>query len=210
MRAERASFPDPNAGRQSRPFSTSARTTQADAAMSERPVPKAHLPGQRGVGRFRADDGARQALHGPTVGLRRRLAAADIAGSRAHARIWPQGRDRPGRPPAIERGLEPIAPTSKPPVRVVRRPRGRALQHRSAGWTALSGDAGQALHTAPPRATTRSPPTCACAARRNRPPRRPVVALRRALLTLPSSTPQRSCRVSRHLQVAQPVTFGHT
>ena len=75
--------------------------------------------------------------------------------------------------------------------------------------TDLVGDAGKRLHTAA-RATTRWPPTCGCgcAARSTR-----IVAalraLRRAFVDLAERHADTIMPGFTHLQVAQPVTFGH-
>ncbi len=111
---------------------------------------------------------------------------------------------------AIERGMahDPRRDRARR-IRLVARPRGRPPQHREA-----ADGAGRRRRQAPAhrraRATTRSPPTsgCGCAARSTR-SSRSSRALRRALLDLAERHADTIMPGFTHLQVAQPVTFGH-
>ena len=177
------------------------------------PPPSAATPvPSRGTwsGRFGEPMSERMERFNASVDFDRRLAAADIAGSRAHARMLAsRGVLSADDFSAIDRGLEVIE---------------REIADGSFSWqraledvhfniekrlTDLVGDAGKRLHTARSRndqvATDirlwlREAIDALCAQ---------LVAMRRALHDLAERNVDTIMPGFTHLQVAQPVTFGH-
>ncbi len=110
----------------------------------------------------------------------------------------------------IERGLDTHRGRDRAAhVRVVGRLRGRPSQHREAADGVWSETPASGC-TPGARATTRSPPTCGCgcAAPSTR-WRDQVHGLRRALIDLAERHADTIMPGFTHLQLAQPVTFGH-
>ena len=146
-----------------------------------------------------------------SVDFDRRLAPVDIAGSLAHARMLAAtGVLSADDLAAIERGMDTIrGEVERGDVPVVARSRGRPLQHREAADRARRRRRQAAAHrTLAQRPGRHRPP--AVAARRDRragrasshrcAARSSTLAETHAATIMPGYT---------HLQVAQPVTFGH-
>ena len=207
--AQRRSLPAPR--RQARAValqpSAAARTDRRMAAAEPSPAAAGGWSG-----RFGEPVSERVKRYTASVDFDRRLADADIAGSLAHARMLAAV----GRPRAATTSPRSSAGMADDPrrdrarrIRVVARPRGRPPQHREAADRARRRRRQAPAHRRA-RATTRSPPTSGsgCAARSTRSSRSSPrcaarfidLAERHADTIMPGFT---------HLQVAQPVTFGH-
>jgi argininosuccinate lyase len=191
-------------------------------AMSDAPLPR--RPPRRGPapagdalpsggtwsGRFSEAMSARMQRFNASVDFDRRLAEADIAGSLAHARMLAatgviDGADLD----AIERGLAQIRDEIAHGTFEWKRELEDVHFNIERRLTDLVGDAGKRLHTARSRndqvATDvrlwlREAIDALCAQ---------VIALRRALLALAEAHADTIMPGYTHLQVAQPVTFGH-
>ena len=146
-----------------------------------------------------------------SVGFDQRLAAADIAGSLAHAEMLAaQGVISADDHAAIQRGMAPdLGRHRRRALRVEARARGRAPEHRGAA-DATGGRRGQApAHRAlaqRPGGHRRAP----VAARRDRPPGAAAGRACSAPWWLrPNRTRETILPGFTHLQVAQPVSFAH-
>jgi len=182
------------------------------AAMSERPAPESNTVPATGAwsGRFSEPMTERVKRYTASVDFDRRLAAADIAGSRAHARMLAaQGVIGQDDLAAIERGLDTIATD----IDAGRFEWSRDLEdvhfNIERRLTALVGDAGKRLHTA--RSRNDQVATDVRLWLRGEIDRLAdlLVALRRALIDLAEQHAATIMPGFTHLQVAQPVTFGH-
>ena len=145
-----------------------------------------------------------------SVDFDRRLAAVDIAGSLAHARMLAAvGVLEPGDLAAIERGMEAIRGEIERGEFTWSRDLEDVHLNIEKRLTALVGDAGKRLHTARSRNDQVATDIRlwlrgeidALAAQ--------LSALRRALLDLAAAHADTIMPGFTHLQVAQPVTFGH-
>ena len=183
----------------------------SDPASAETPNAATPVP-PRGTwsGRFGDAMSERMQRFNASVEFDRRLAVADIAGSRAHARMLAARAVLSADDlAAIERGLAIIEREIADGAFVWQRALEDVhfnIEHR---LTALVGDAGKRLHTARSRndqvATDirlwlRDAIDALCAQ---------LVAMRRALLDLAARYAEAIMPGFTHLQVAQPVTFGH-
>ena len=140
-----------------------------------------------------------------------RLADADIAARWRTRGCWRRAASSPATDLADDRarhGDDPRRDRARR-IRVVARPRGRAPQHREAADRARRRRRQAPAHRRV-RATTRSRPTCGCGcATRSTTSACSSTALRRALLDLAERHADTIMPGFTHLQVAQPVTFGH-
>ena len=180
--------------------------------MSERPAPESNTIPAAGAwsGRFSEPMTERVKRYTASVDFDQRLAAADIAGSRAHARMLAaQGVIGQDDLAAIERGLDTIAAD----IDAGRFEWSRDLEdvhfNVERRLTALVGDAGKRLHTA--RSRNDQVATDVRLWLRGEIDRLAdlLVALRRALIDLAEQHAATIMPGFTHLQVAQPVTFGH-
>jgi argininosuccinate lyase len=206
-------LPDPNAGRRIPTiFDKRPGRRKPIAAMSERSSPDSDPVPATGAwsGRFSEPMTERVKRYTASVDFDRRLAAADIAGSRAHARMLAaQGVIGADDVAAIERGLDTIAAD----IDAGRFEWSRDLEdvhfNIERRLTALVGDAGKRLHTA--RSRNDQVATDVRLWLRGEIDRLAdlLVALRRALIDLAEQHAATIMPGFTHLQVAQPVTFGH-
>jgi len=206
-------LPDPNAGRRIPTiFDKRPGRRKLIAAMSERPTPESNTIPAAGAwsGRFSEPMTERVKRYTASVDFDQRLAAADIAGSRAHARMLAaQGVIGQDDLAAIERGLDTIAAD----IDAGRFEWSRDLEdvhfNVERRLTALVGDAGKRLHTA--RSRNDQVATDVRLWLRGEIDRLAdlLVALRRALIDLAEQHVATIMPGFTHLQVAQPVTFGH-
>jgi len=153
---------------------------------------------------------ARMQRFNASVDVDQRLAAADIAGSLAHARMLAaQGILHADDLAAIERGLASIAAD----IEAGRFEWSRELEdvhfNIERRLTALVGDAGKRLHTARSRNDQVATDLRLWLRERIDALVAQVVALRHALLDLAERHADTIMPGYTHLQVAQPVTFGH-
>ena len=183
-----------------------APTPPADTPNAATPVP----PHGTWSGRFAEPMSERMQRFNASVDFDQRLARADIAGSLAHARMLAaQGILSHDDLAAIERGLAAI---------------GREIDSGEFQWqraledvhfnierrlTALVGDAGKRLHTARSRNDQVATDVRLWLRGAIDALRDSVAALRRALLDLAERHADTVMPGFTHLQVAQPVTFGH-
>jgi len=161
-------------------------------------------------GRFGEPMSERMQRFNASVDFDRRLASADIAGSRAHARMLAaQQILTTDDLAAIERGLALIEHEIATGEFVWQRALEDVHFNIERRLTTLVGDAGKRLHTARSRndqvATDirwwlRESTDSLCAQ---------LIALRRALLDLAERHADTIMPGFTHMQVAQPVTFGH-
>jgi argininosuccinate lyase len=176
-----------------------------------RDKPYAGAPSERGwSGRFGEPVSERMQRFNASVDFDRRLASADIAGSLAHARMLAAtGVLSAADLAAIERGLREIEGEIERGEFVWTRALEDVhlnIEHR---LTALVGDAGKRLHTARSRNDQVATDTRlwlrgavdALAVQ--------LRALRKALIDLAEKHADTIMPGFTHLQVAQPVTFGH-
>ena len=161
-------------------------------------------------GRFSEPVSERVKRYTASVDFDRRLAAVDIAGSLAHARMLAAVGVLPAADlAAIERGLEAIRgeiergefPWSRDQEDVHLN-----IEHR---LTALAGDAGKRLHTARSRNDQVATDLRLWLRGAIDDVAGDLSALRRALLDLAERHAETIMPGFTHLQVAQPVTFGH-
>ena len=167
-------------------------------------------PAQGWSGRFSEPVDERVKRYTASVDFDRRLAAVDIAGSLAHARMLTAvGVLAAADLAAIERGMETIRGEIERGEFIWSRDLEDVHFNIERRLTALVGDAGKRLHTARSRndqvATDirlwlRGEIDALCGALRD---------LRRALLDLAATHADTIMPGFTHLQVAQPVTFGH-
>jgi argininosuccinate lyase len=183
-----------------------APSAPADTPNAATPVP----PSGTWSGRFGEPMSERMQRFNASVGFDQRLAHADIAGSLAHARMLAaQGILARDDLAAIERGLATIE---------------REIDGGSFQWqraledvhlnierrlTALVGDAGKRLHTARSRNDQVATDVRLWLRGAIDALRDSIAALRRALLDLAERHADTIMPGFTHLQVAQPVTFGH-
>ena len=183
-----------------------APTPPADTPNAATPVP----PHGTWSGRFAEPMSERMQRFNASVDFDQRLARADIAGSLAHARMLAaQGILPRNDLAAIERGLAAI---------------GREIDSGEFQWqraledvhfnierrlTALVGDAGKRLHTARSRNDQVATDVRLWLRGEIDALRDSIAALRRALLDLAERHADTVMPGFTHLQVAQPVTFGH-
>jgi len=183
-----------------------APTPPADTPNAATPVP----PHGTWSGRFAEPMSERMQRFNASVDFDQRLARADIAGSLAHARMLAaQGILPRDDLAAIERGLAAI---------------GREIDSGEFQWqraledvhfnierrlTALVGDAGKRLHTARSRNDQVATDVRLWLRGEIDALRDSIAALRRALLDLAERHADTVMPGFTHLQVAQPVTFGH-
>ena len=183
-----------------------APTPPADTPNAATPVP----PHGTWSGRFAEPMSERMQRFNASVDFDQRLARADIAGSLAHARMLAaQGILSHDDLAAIERGLAAI---------------GREIDSGEFQWqraledvhfnierrlTALVGDAGKRLHTARSRNDQVATDVRLWLRGEIDALRDSIAALRRALLDLAERHADTVMPGFTHLQVAQPVTFGH-
>jgi argininosuccinate lyase len=175
------------------------------------PPPDTHPPARTlWSGRFAEPMSERMQRFNASVDFDRRLAAADIAGSRAHARMLAAQRIiSPEDAQAIERGLTDIE---------------RAIERGEFDWdraledvhfnierrlTERIGDAGKRLHTARSRNDQVATDLRLWLRDAIDALDRQIVALRRALLDVASQHVETIMPGFTHMQVAQPVTFAH-
>jgi len=177
------------------------------------PPPKAATPvppdGTRS-GRFGEPMSARMQRFNASVDFDRRLAQADIAGSRAHAAMLAaQGIIGDDDLRAIERGLAQIEREIESGEFEWRRELEDVHFNIERRLTALVGDAGKRLHTA--RSRNDQVATDVRLWLRDSIDRlvAQLDALRRALVDLAARHADTIMPGFTHLQVAQPVTFGH-
>ena len=182
-----------------------------DPAHPEAPNPATPVPpGGTWSGRFAEPMSERMQRFNASVDFDRRLAQADIAGSRAHARMLAaRSVLTPDDLAAIERGLATIEREIADGTFAWQRAYEDVHFNIERRLTALVGDAGKRLHTARSRndqvATDirlwlREAIDALCAQ---------AIALRRALQDLAERHADAIMPGFTHLQVAQPVTFGH-
>ena len=167
-------------------------------------------PGGTWSGRFAEPMTERMQRFNASVDVDRRLAAVDIAGSRAHARMLAaQGVISAADEAAIEQGLTTIEREIADGRFAWRRADEDVHFNIERRLTTLIGDAGKRLHTARSRndqvATDlrlwlRDAIDALCTQ---------TVAMRRALQDLAERHVDTIMPGFTHLQVAQPVTFGH-
>jgi argininosuccinate lyase len=183
-----------------------APSAPADTPNAATPVP----PSGPWSGRFGEPMSERMQRFNASVDFDQRLAHADIAGSLAHARMLAaQGILARDDLAAIERGLATIE---------------REIDGGSFQWqraledvhlnierrlTALVGDAGKRLHTARSRNDQVATDVRLWLRGAIDALRDSIAALRRALLDLAERHADTIMPGFTHLQVAQPVTFGH-
>jgi argininosuccinate lyase len=183
-----------------------APSAPADTPNAATPVP----PSGTWSGRFGEPMSERMQRFNASVDFDQRLAHADIAGSLAHARMLAaQGILARDDLAAIERGLATIE---------------REIDGGSFQWqraledvhlnierrlTALVGDAGKRLHTARSRNDQVATDVRLWLRGAIDALRGSIAALRRALLDLAERHADTIMPGFTHLQVAQPVTFGH-
>jgi argininosuccinate lyase len=183
-----------------------APSAPADTPNAATPVP----PSGTWSGRFGEPMSERMQRFNASVDFDQRLAHADIAGSLAHARMLAaQGILARDDLAAIERGLATIE---------------REIDGGSFQWqraledvhlnierrlTALVGDAGKRLHTARSRNDQVATDVRLWLRGAIDALRDSIAALRRALLDLAERPADTIMPGFTHLQVAQPVTFGH-
>jgi len=184
----------------------SSRPDTGETPNAATPVP----PHGTWSGRFAEPMSERMQRFNASVDFDRRLAAADVAGSRAHARMLAAQRILSADDlAAIERGLDVIEREIADGTFDWQRAHEDVHLNIERRLTSLVGDAGKRLHTARSRndqvATDvrlwlRGAIDGVCAQ---------LVALRRALQDLALSNVDTIMPGFTHLQVAQPVTFGH-
>jgi argininosuccinate lyase len=188
-----------------RPFSNPRSHVMADSDPSQKRSP----PGGWS-GRFSEPVSDLVKRYTASVDFDRRLAAVDIAGSLAHARMLAAvGVLEPGDLAAIERGMEAIRGEIERGEFTWSRDFEDVHLNIEKRLTALVGDAGKRLHTARSRNDQVATDIRlwlrgeidALAAQ--------LSALRRALLDLATGHADTIMPGFTHLQVAQPVTFGH-
>jgi argininosuccinate lyase len=183
-----------------------APSAPADTPNAATPVP----PSGTWSGRFGEPMSERMQRFNASVDFDQRLAHADIAGSLAHARMLAaQGILARDDLAAIERGLATIE----------REIAGGSFQWQRAledvhlnierRLTALVGDAGKRLHTARSRNDQVATDVRLWLRGAIDALRDSIAALRRALLDLAERHADTIMPGFTHLQVAQPVTFGH-
>jgi len=170
------------------------------------PVP----PSGTWSGRFAEPMSERMQRFTASIDFDKRLAAVDIAGSRAHARMLSaSGILSEADVAAIERGLAAIEREIAEGAFKWQREREDVHLNIEARLTELVGDAGKRLHTARSRndqvATDirlwlRDAIDRVCDA---------LTSMRKALLDLAERNSDTIMPGFTHLQVAQPVTFGH-
>ena len=188
-----------------------ARPPKAPADPARPPNSDRSLPsGGTWSGRFAEPMTARMQRFNASVDVDQRLAAADIAGSLAHARMLAaQGILHADDLAAIERGLASIAAD----IEAGRFEWSRELEdvhfNIERRLTALVGDAGKRLHTARSRNDQVATDLRLWLRERIDALVAQVVALRHALLDLAERHADTIMPGYTHLQVAQPVTFGH-
>jgi argininosuccinate lyase len=184
----------------------SSRPDTAETPNAATPVP----PHGTWSGRFAEPMSERMQRFNASVDFDRRLAAADVAGSRAHARMLAAQQILSADDlAAIERGLDVIEREIVDGAFVWQRAHEDVHLNIERRLTSLVGDAGKRLHTARSRndqvATDlrlwlRDAIDGVC---------EQLVALRRALQDLALRNVDTIMPGFTHLQVAQPVTFGH-
>jgi argininosuccinate lyase len=184
----------------------SSRPDTSEAPSAATPVP----PHGTWSGRFAEPMSERMQRFNASVDVDRRLAAVDIAGSRAHARMLAaRGIISADDLAAIERGLATIEREIADGTFAWQRALEDVHFNIERRLTTLIGDAGKRLHTARSRndqvATDvrlwlREAIDAVCAR---------LIALRRALQDLAERNVDTIMPGFTHLQVAQPVTFGH-
>ena len=175
------------------------------------PIPATPVPpGGTWSGRFGEPMSERMQRFNASVDFDQRLARADIAGSRAHARMLADRRILSADDlEAIERGLAIIEHEIESGAFVWQRALEDVHLNIERRLTALVGDAGKRLHTARSRNDQVATDIRlwlreaidALAAR--------LVAMRRALQDVAERHADTIMPGFTHLQVAQPVTFGH-
>jgi argininosuccinate lyase len=180
--------------------------------MSERNPPDRETPLAAGAwsGRFAEAVSERVKRYTASVDFDRRLARADIAGSRAHARMLSaQGVIGAGDLADIERGLDAIAADIESGRFAWSRDLEDVHFNVERRLTEIVGEAGKRLHTA--RSRNDQVATDVRLWLRDEIDRLGdlLVALRHALLDLAETHAATIMPGFTHLQVAQPVTFGH-
>ncbi len=174
------------------------------------PKPSPDAPRGGWSGRFGEPVDERVQRYAASVGFDRRLAAADIEASLAHARMLAAVGVLPAADlDAIERGLLTIRGEIERgdfAWSVDREDVHLNIEHR---LTALVGDAGKRLHTARSRNDQVATDLRLWLRGRIDALAEALGALRRALLDLAERHAETIMPGFTHLQVAQPVTFGH-
>ena len=191
--------------------------------MPDAPSPKSHAPaaapradapevprGGTWSGRFAEPMSARMERFNASVDFDRRLADADMAGSLAHARML-AARGILSREDlaAIERGMAQIAGEIARGEFAWTRANEDVHLNIERRLTALVGDAGKRLHTARSRNDQVATDVRLWLRGAIDDIVAQLVALRRALLDLADAHADTIMPGFTHLQVAQPVTFGH-
>jgi len=179
--------------------------------IKSRDKPDAGAPLARGwSGRFSEPISERMQRFNASVDFDRRLASADIAGSLAHARMLAAtGVLSAADLAAIERGLKEIEGEIERGEFVWTRALEDVhlnIEHR---LTALVGDAGKRLHTARSRNDQVATDTRLWLREAVDALTVQLRALRKALIDLAETHADTIMPGFTHLQVAQPVTFGH-
>jgi len=168
------------------------------------------LPARGWSGRFGEPMSERMQRFNASVDFDRRLASADIAGSLAHARMLAAtGVLSAADLAAIERGLKEIEGEIERGEFVWTRALEDVhlnIEHR---LTALVGDAGKRLHTARSRNDQVATDTRLWLREAVDALTVQLRALRKALIDLAETHADTIMPGFTHLQVAQPVTFGH-
>jgi argininosuccinate lyase len=192
-------------------------------AMSDAPLPKStaapsSTPGDAAAvppdgtwsGRFTEAVSARMRRFNASVDFDRRLAEVDIAGSLAHARMLEAaGIIGAADLGAIERGLAQIRAEIARGEFEWRRDFEDVHFNIERRLIALVGDAGKRLHTARSRNDQVATDVRLWLRQAIDALAQQIVALRRALLRLADAHADAIMPGYTHLQVAQPVTFGH-
>ena len=183
-----------------------APSVPADTPNAATPVP----PSGTWSGRFGEPMSERMQRFNASVDFDQRLARADIAGSLAHARMLAaQGILSRGDLAAIERGLATIEREIDSGVFQWQRALEDVHLNIERRLTALVGDAGKRLHTARSRNDQVATDVRLWLRGAIDALRDSIAALRRALLDLAERHADTIMPGFTHLQVAQPVTFGH-
>jgi argininosuccinate lyase len=183
-----------------------APSAPADTPNAATPVP----PSGTWSGRFGEPMSERMQRFNASVDFDRRLARADIAGSLAHARMLAaQGILAHDDLAAIERGLATIEQEIDSGGFQWQRALEDVHLNIERRLTALVGDAGKRLHTARSRNDQVATDVRLWLRGAIDALRDAIAALRRALLDLAERHADTIMPGFTHLQVAQPVTFGH-
>ena len=182
-----------------------------DSASPDPPSAVSALPrGGTWSGRFSEAASERMQRFNASVDFDRRLAEVDIAGSVAHARMLAAGGIIADTDlAAIERGLAQIGQEIARGDFVWKRENEDVHFNIEKRLTELVGDAGKRLHTARSRNDQVATDVRLWLRQAIDALRAQIVALRRALLDLAEANADTIMPGFTHLQVAQPVTFGH-